>query len=151
MPCRYILEQCKSWFDLRTKTKKLGHRNVVIQHLSTFWTGSTCVRTDKKQPASEKFLYILSIYCDTDSVSDIQVSPLDTKVPLEGHITIGTIRRSAKLRRLWRHSLLSSLHRLKICARDTVHISVSKLCWYVYHLLSAINHTCGVAFKAYAI
>jgi len=95
-----FLKSVKSCFDLRTKTKKLGHRNVVIQHLSTFWTGSICVRTDKKEPASEKLLYILSIYRDTDSVSDIRVSPLDTKVPLEGRTTIGTIRRSAKLRRL---------------------------------------------------
>lgn len=53
-----------------------------------------------------------------DTVSDIPVS-LDIKVPPEGHITIGTIRISAKLRHLWRHSLLSSLHKLKICARDT--------------------------------
>jgi len=40
-----------------------------------------------------------------DSVSVIPVS-LDTKVPLEGHTTIGTICISAKLRHLWRHSLL---------------------------------------------
>lgn len=149
MPCRYVLKQRKSSLDLRIKTKKFGHRNVVIQHPSTLWTDSTCVRKDKTQPASETFVYFIDIMLQGQRVwhsSIIRHQSATWRPYYNRHYP-----QKCKIKANLTSQLSSRVHRLKICARDNVHNSVSKRCWYIYHLLSAINHTCGIAFKAYAI
>lgn len=69
-------------------------------------------------------------------MSDIRVLSSDTKVSAEGRSTMGTNRRSARLSIL-DVRVFHPVHTDLEFASETLHNSVSKLCWHVYHLLSA--------------